>query len=248
MWIVDLIKLIYEATVAGKLKLLAYIFLFGGLGYGFWYLSNDIPNTVMFFVCLCLICCVIELPGRIKKIFDINHEENHDYRDKASPIIRYLLNKTILKLDADRSFVLEGHNGSSNLANLSFLYMDITYLETAIKNDWISFDYKNLSTGIYPCFNYLSQEGEFTGDMDALSCIDNKITHIVEGNGTKYMCIVSLNNDKNKCIGAVAITWTRKPELEDKDIEKEVEHLACKLERILTLRLSDKELNDMLDA
>ena len=84
--------------------------------------------------------------------------------------------------------------------------------------------------------------------MESLSKIDNKITHIIEGNGTKYMSIVSLNNDKNKCIGAVAITWTRKPELEDKDIEKEVEHLACKLERILTLRLSDKELNDMLDA
>lgn len=33
-----------------------------------------------------------------------------------------------------------------------------------------------------------------------------------------------------------------------KDIEKEVSHLAEKLERILTIRLSDKELNEMLDA
>ena len=32
------------------------------------------------------------------------------------------------------------------------------------------------------------------------------------------------------------------------DIEKEVTHLAEKLERILTVRLSDKELNGMLDA
>ena len=135
MWIIDLLKLIYEATVAGKLKLLAYIVLTVGLVYGFWYLSDNIPNTVMFFVCLCLIYCVIELPSRIKEIFEIGRDINHDYRDKASPIVRYLLNKTILKLDADRAFVLEGHNGSSNLANLSFLYMDITYLETAIKND-----------------------------------------------------------------------------------------------------------------
>lgn len=33
-----------------------------------------------------------------------------------------------------------------------------------------------------------------------------------------------------------------------KDIERETEHLAEKLERILTVRLSDKELNEMLNA
>ena len=39
-----------------------------------------------------------------------------------------------------------------------------------------------------------------------------------------------------------------KPILDYKDISKEVEHLAEKLERILTVRLSDKELNEMLNA
>lgn len=39
-----------------------------------------------------------------------------------------------------------------------------------------------------------------------------------------------------------------KPLLSYKDIEKEVGHLAEKLERILTVRLSDKELNEMLNA
>jgi len=39
-----------------------------------------------------------------------------------------------------------------------------------------------------------------------------------------------------------------KPMLPLNEIEKEAEHLAEKLERILTVRLSDKELNEMLDA
>ena len=38
-----------------------------------------------------------------------------------------------------------------------------------------------------------------------------------------------------------------KPDLDIKEIEKEVSGLADKLERILTVRLSDKELNEMLD-
>lgn len=248
MWFIDLLKLAYEAAVAGKLKTLLAIASVGGLAYGFWFFSNDIPNTAMFSVGVCLVYCIIVLPYNIRKVLEIGHEGSQDYRNKISPIVRYLLNKAILKLDASRSFVLEGHNGNANLANLSFLYMDITYLETSIQNDWISFDYKNMSTGIFPCFHYLSKEGKFTGDINSLSEIDNKISHIVHGNGTEYISIVSLNNAKNKCIGAIAITWTSKPNIEDKDIEKEISHLAEKLERILTVRLSDKELNDMLDA
>lgn len=158
------------------------------------------------------------------------------------------MNKTILKLGASRSFVLEGHNGSTSLSNLSFLFMDITYLETNVQNDWISFDYRNLSTSLFPCFTYLSKEGEFTGSIEELNNIDNKISHVISANGTKYMSIVSLNNHQNKCVGAVAITWMEKPILDSKEIEKEVEHLAEKLERVLTVRLSDKELNEMLNA
>lgn len=149
---------------------------------------------------------LISLPGLIKKAIEVDHVDSETYRNKISPIVRYLMNKTMLKLDANRSFVLEGHNGSANLANLSFLYMDITYLETNVSNDWISFDYRNLSTSIYPCFHYISREGGFIGSVEELNNIDNKITHIISGNGTKYMSVVSLNNAQNKCIGAIAIT------------------------------------------
>lgn len=62
------------------------------------------------------------------------------------------------------------------------------------------------------------------------------------------MSVVSLNNAQNKCVGAIAVTWMDEPNLEIKDIEREVEHLAEKLERILTVRLSDKELNEMINA
>jgi hypothetical protein len=248
MWFIDLLKLIYEAVTDGKVKILLLIAASLGLSYGFWFFSKSIPDTALFTIGVCLVYCLIMLPSKIKAAISIDHGDSEDYRNKISPIVRYLLNKTILKLCASRSFVLEGHNGSANLANLSFLYMDITYLETSIENDWINFDYRNMSTGIFPCFNYLSREGSFIGSIEDLSKIDNKISHIVHSNGTEYMCIVSLNNAKNKCIGAVAITWTSKPILEDKEIEKEVEHLAEKLERILTIRLSDKELNEMLDA
>lgn len=248
MWFIDLLKLIYEAVTAGKVKILLLIAAGLGLSYGMWHFSKSVPDTAFFVLGLGILWGLISLPSLIQKAIKIDHGSSEDYRDKISPIIRYLMNKTMLKLDANRSFVLEGHNGSASLSNLSFLYMDITYLETNVQNDWISFDYRNLSTSIFPCFHYISREGGFTGSIEELSNIDNKITHIISGNGTKYMSVVSLNNAQNKCIGAIAITWMDKPIMDLKDIERETEHLAEKLERILTVRLSDKELNEMLNA
>lgn len=248
MWFIDLLKLIYEAVTAGKIKILLIIALSLGLSYGMWHFSKSIPDTAFFILGLGILFGLISLPFFIKKALAVDHCDSEEYRDKISPIIRYLMNKAISKLDANRSFVLEGHNGSTSLSNLSFLYMDITYLETNVSNDWISFDYRNLSTSIFPCFHYIGREGSFTGTLDELNNIDNKITHIVNGNGTKYMSVFSLNNPQNKCIGAIALTWMEKPAMCIKEIEKEVSHLAEKLERILTVRLSDKELNEMLDA
>lgn len=248
MWFIDLLKLIYDAVTAGKVKILLLIAVSLGLSYGMWHFSKSIPDTAFFVLGMGILWGLISLPGLIKNAIEVDHVDSEAYRNKISPIVRYLMNKTMLKLDANRSFVLEGHNGSANLSNLSFLYMDITYLETNVSNDWISFDYRNLSTSIYPCFHYISREGGFIGSVEELNNIDNKITHIISGNGTKYMSVVSLNNAQNKCIGAIAITWMDKPILDYKDISKEVEHLAEKLERILTVRLSDNELNEILNA
>ena len=248
MWFIDLLKLIYEAVTAGKVKTLLMVACGLGLAYGMWHFSKSIPDTAFFVLGLGILYGLISLPSLIKKAIHVDHVDSEAYRDKISPIIRYLMNKTMLKLDANRSFMLEGHNGSASFTNLSFLYMDITYLETNVANDWISFDYRNLSTSLFPCFHYLSKEGVFTGSVEELNNIDNKISHIIRGNGTKYLCVVSLNNPQNKCIGAIAVTWMEKPLMQFKDIEKEVTHLAEKLERILSVRLSDKELNGMLDA
>ena len=135
MWFIDLLKLIYEAVTAGKVKTLLLIAGGIALSYCMWHFSKSIPDTAFFVLGLGILWGLISLPEFIKKSIQIDHVDSESYRDKISPIIRYLMNKTISKLDANRSFVLEGHNGSSSFTNLSFLYMDITYLETNVPNE-----------------------------------------------------------------------------------------------------------------
>jgi len=135
MWFIDLLKLIYEAVTAGKVKILLLIAAGLGLSYGMWHFSKSVPDTAFFVLGLGILWGLISLPSLIQKAIKVDHVDSEAYRDKISPIIRYLMDKAILKLGASRSFVLEGHNGSTSLSNLSFLYMDITYLETNVVND-----------------------------------------------------------------------------------------------------------------
>lgn len=135
MWFIDLLKLIYEAATAGKIKTLLIAAIGLGLSYGMWHFSKNIPDTAFFVLGISILWGLFSLPGLIKNAIKVDHDSSEAYRDKISPIIRYLMNKTILKLDASRSFVLEGHNGSASLSNLSFLFMDVTYLETNVQND-----------------------------------------------------------------------------------------------------------------
>lgn len=48
MWFIDLLKLIYEAVTAGKIKTLIILALGMGLSYGMWHFSKSIPDTAFF--------------------------------------------------------------------------------------------------------------------------------------------------------------------------------------------------------
>lgn len=246
MWFIDLIKLVYNAATSGKISILIMSCLAVGLGYLIWHFTSNIAMVVLCCLGVVLVWQLFTLPNKIVKGIRDSHKDSEVYRDKVSPIIRYLLSKAIIDMDADRAFVTEGHNGSASLANMSFLYMDITYLETAVVKDWISFDYKNLSTSIFPCFHHIAEKGSFIGSIEDLEKIDNKISHIIRGNGTNYLVAISLNDKQNKCIGTLVVTYLNKPEVCCSDIEHKAMVLANKIERILSVKLSDKELSSMM--
>lgn len=246
MWFIDLLKLVYTAMTEGKFSMLIMAAIVIGAGYLIWHFTANVPMVILCCLGVILIWQLVCLPKRVLEAIRGAHKDSENYRDKVSPVIRYLLSKAIIDMDADRAFITEGHNGSASLSDMSFLYMDITYLETSVEKDWISFDYKNLSTGIYPCFHYVADKGSFVGSIEDLEKIDNKISHIIRGNSTQYLVAVSLNDKQNKCIGTLVVTYLSKPEMSDSDIEHKAMELANKIERILSVKLSDKELSSMM--
>lgn len=246
MWVLDLIKLVYGSIKDGKFWYLVAAAVICGIGYLVWILSSNIIETLLVCVVLFLVVQMFMLPKIIIRIIGDTHSRSENYRDKISPIIRYLLTRAIVEMEADRAFVTEGHNGSTSLTNVSFLYMDITYLETSVEHDWINFDYRNLSTSMFPCFHHIAENGYFIGDIEDLRKIDNKISRIIKSNGTEYLVAISLNDSHNRFIGTVVVTYLKRPDICETEIEHKANELANKLERILSVKLSDRELNAMM--
>lgn len=240
MIILDVFKTVYNFISTGKIihgVISALLVAAGYLVYHFFGIT--LACTVVGFAAI--IYLLIQLPSRL----NASHSKSDKYRRLVNEIIRREITKCLIAMKSDRIFVTEGHNGTHSSANLSFLYMDITYLETAVANEWINFDYRNISTSLFPCFDWIATNAYFEGSIKDLSAIDNKIARVVSSNGTNYLVASGLFDSHNNCIGTLVVTYAKEPETR-LNHAAQVQSVANKLERLLTKQYSIKELESML--
>ena len=113
--------------------------------------------------------------GFLKRIEDIQQKTNAErieQRLKADPEIRSELMTVKNETNADRAYILEAHNGTSNTAGLHFLYMDMTYEEYSSAYESRQRDYTNLRTSNYPWMGYLYDNTIWFGSIDELEDIE----------------------------------------------------------------------------
>lgn len=150
--ILDVFKLVYEFFVSGRIKAGLTTIVIVGIGYLlFKFLSVEIAILVL--VGMAIMALLFNLPELFARFSDRAHNNSNKYRRVVSKIIRHDLKDALAKLGGHRIFVMEGHNGTSSLGDLAFLYMDITYLESFVEDDWLNFQYRNFSTTLNPGFD-----------------------------------------------------------------------------------------------
>lgn len=245
MVFLDVLKLILDFFVKGKIWAgLFSIVLSGTIYLLFTYFAPEI--AVMILVGLAIVGLLLNLPKLFKISRDREHAQSNAYRRAISKIIRHDLKKFLSKLGGHRIFVTEGHNGTSSLGDVAFLYMDITYLETIIPEDWINFEYRNMSVTIYPGFDWLAKHSTFAGDIEKLKGVDSRLAKIIKSNGTNYLIATCLYNAHNECVGAVILTFDKEPE---NPMEKaaEFQRLGNKIERLIDKQWSLEEVEKMAE-
>jgi hypothetical protein len=125
----------------------------------------------------------------------------------ANNDVNNVLEKLKLETQAQRTFVMEYHNGRISLNGIPFLYIDMTYEKCVPGMTYVSGEYQNLNTSLYmfPC--YMMEKGYFSGTMHELESIDPKIAHRMQDNGIGYSAIIMLKKNGN-LIGLLGASYT----------------------------------------
>lgn len=151
---------------------------------------------------------------------EAQHKENVDKRLIADQIIPTILENVRIKFNLDRVCLLEMHNSTQNMNNVSFLYFSMIYEEVSDSVDYVTDNYQYQRTGNFTeMFNAMKKCGYvIMNDMDNLK--DPKYARITKRmvkNGTHSAIFIPIFNE-NMRIDAILVLSSSKETINSKEI------------------------------
>ena len=165
------------------------------------------------------------------------HNEAVKARLNADPKIRSYLLEMKDELDADRAYILETHNGGTNLANLPFLYVDLTYAEPRSNLSWLEMEYNNLRLSRYPWANYIFNHGFWFGSISDIEEIDLELNQRLSKEGVSYMGMVMMYGEDSMPSGTLGVVYENDG---DRPNDVEVLKIMQKYSNIISNLLENK--------
>ena len=136
------------------------------------------------------------------------HADGAAFRLRADENIRGELTWLLETTGADRAFVMEFHNGSSNLSSgLPFVYLDLT-LEVGAEGEppLREGEFKDLRTAQYPMVGLLLEHGYWFGTLEELKAIDQRLYYHLAAHDVSEVAVMKLPN-KQAATGFLCLTW-----------------------------------------
>lgn len=161
------------------------------------------------------------------------HNEAIEKRIKSEPQIRECLLGVERELKCDRVFILETHNGGSNLSNLPFIYVDLTYAEPKSDLTWMEVEYKNVRLSRYPWATELYATTMWAEPIEGLKELDPELYYRLEKEGVKYMAAIMLYGTYNPS-GVLGVCYCDNPNIpSDLEIKKVLYKYSGQLSQLL---------------
>lgn len=172
-------------------------------------LKGTFTSLLTLFIAACVGYFILN-PGTVFEKFQEysieKHEEGIKQRLQADPQIRSLLSDFRSSINADRAYILEAHNGGSNLNNLPFLYADLTYMDPRNKYDIIESEYKNFRLSRYPWASYVIEHGYWYGPIEDCMESDPEMYYRLKNEEVAYMGMYVMhgkNGLPTACLGVI---------------------------------------------
>ena len=197
-------------------------------------------------VLLCLVCYFTykaasneELMHVIAKKIEYNSKYEHQKmlaRQQATPKIAYELENMLYRLNADRTFVIELHNGKENATYLPFLFYDMTYEEVNMKTktERISQNFQNVNISNFKFPYYLESHILFIGNTDDIIKIDSNFGANFKKYGSKYGGFIFLKSS-GKEIGFLGASFKEDRTCSDEEIREVLIEYAQTIAPLLDL-------------
>lgn len=172
---------------------------------------KDIIVTTMVIIIFIIVGYVAINPSgaieRYEKIVEEKHTESVMRRLNNEPKIRENLIELKNELNADRVFVLETHNGGTNLAGLPFLYVDLTYAEPKSSMGWLENEYRNVRLSRYPWASALYENNFWGAPASDLESFDPELYHRLKSEDVVYMAAIMMYGEATPS-GVIGVVYT----------------------------------------
>lgn len=162
------------------------------------------------------------------------HADASAFRLKADENMRGELTGLLETTGADRAFVMEFHNGSSNLSSgLPFLFLDLT-IEVGAEGEapLREGEFKDLRTAQYPLIWLLLERGYWYGTLDEVREVDYRLSNYLAAHDVSEVAVMTLWNGQS-ATGFLCLTWHGKhhmePELTGREIRASGTKIAVEL-------------------
>lgn len=200
-------KFSWKDLIDGMFKIMFLIICVLGISFG-WYCIQHTDDIIKYFI------------DRGTAIQTEQHDQRFFQRMEMSRTIKFRLDNMYREVtDVDRIYIIEFHNGSSNLADLPFCRGTMTYEYfdesrndiCGMKDNW-----GNINLGNF--FNTVCAETRWSGSVDDVREIDVQFYHKLMVNDIKNLAMVTLYNPYGKPIGVMGIgTGSKKVSKETND-------------------------------
>lgn len=185
--------------------------------YGFW--------RIMQGLCMLFICAVIFIavtnPGIFidlyKDYINRQHSEMVDRRLVADVEMRSLLKDLLNEVDGDRAYLIEFHNGNSNLSSgLPFIKGSMRLEEVADGIRHVDMEYAEFSLSTFPMVSYVATEGLFFGTTEDMKSLDSRLYYKFMSNETSAIACIGLFYGRLP-LGVLGVSWCNGREV---DVQK----------------------------
>ena len=175
-----------------------------------WGLQNILLFLMVLFLTTMAGNVILNPESLYRKMEDVKqktHTESVLKRINNEPKIRETLVNLRSELKADRVFVLETHNGGSNLSNLPFLYVDLTYAEPRAQLAWMEDEYKNVRLSRHPWATEVFRSTFWCGTVDSLELLDPELYHRLKNEGVVFFAAIMMYGTYNPS-GVIGVVYT----------------------------------------